>query len=147
MKSANVLVRGDQALIIDVAFAEVRPSPWRQAVDLANMMLLLGLKADPRLVYERATAPGMFTPTDVAEAFAAVRGAAIPSQSRGMLKQLKKGSGRNLAAEFREMAPPTRPVSIQRWSIRRIGVTAVTSVLFLLAILLVLANLQGAGLL
>jgi hypothetical protein len=147
VKPANVLVRGDQALIIDVAFAEVRPSPWRQAVDLANMMLLLGLKADPALVYRRATVPGMFSPEEVAEAFAAVRGVAIPSQSRGMLKQFRKRSGRNLIEDFRAMAPHRDPVSIQRWSLRRIGVTVGTALLILLALSLVLGNLQGAGLL
>ncbi len=147
VKPANVLVRGDEALIIDVAFAEIRPSPWRQAVDLANMMLLLGLRADPEMVFRRATAPGMFSPEEVAEAFAAVRGVAIPSQSRGLLKQLRKRSGRNLIAEFRAMAPHRDPVSIQRWSLRRIGVTLTAAVVILLTLLLVLGNLQGAGLL
>jgi membrane-associated phospholipid phosphatase len=146
VKPANVLVRGDQALIIDVAFAEIRPSPWRQAVDLANMMLLLGFKADPKLVYERAIAPGMFTPQEVAEAFAAVQGAAIPSQSHGMLKELRKRTGRDLIEDFRGMGPATERVSIQRWSLRRIMVTAGTAVLILLAILLAVGNLQGAGL-
>src|SRR5437773_2795586 len=42
IKPANLLVRNDQLLLIDVAFAEARPTPWRQAVDLANMMLCVG---------------------------------------------------------------------------------------------------------
>ncbi|CAN5783628.1 hypothetical protein BH18ACT17_BH18ACT17_12110 [soil metagenome] len=33
-----------------------RPAPWRQAVDLANMMLTLALQTDADRVYERATA-------------------------------------------------------------------------------------------
>ena len=41
-------------LLIDVAFATVRPTPWRQAVDLANMMLTLALANTPQHVYERA---------------------------------------------------------------------------------------------
>jgi membrane-associated phospholipid phosphatase len=39
IKPANLLVRDSRMLVIDVAFVESRPSPWRQAVDLANMML------------------------------------------------------------------------------------------------------------
>jgi len=36
------MVRSGELLLIDVAFVQVRPSPWRQAVDLGNMMLVLG---------------------------------------------------------------------------------------------------------
>ncbi|HEX8861274.1 MAG TPA: phosphatase PAP2 family protein, partial [Actinomycetes bacterium] len=54
IKPANLLVRDQRLLLIDVAFVEARPSPWRQAVDLANMMLCLALRSDPRRVYERA---------------------------------------------------------------------------------------------
>jgi membrane-associated phospholipid phosphatase len=43
IKPANLLVRDRRMLLIDVAFVESRPSPWRQAVDLANMMLCLAL--------------------------------------------------------------------------------------------------------
>jgi len=45
IKPANLLVRDGHLLLIDVAFAEARPTPWRQAVDLANMMLCLALRA------------------------------------------------------------------------------------------------------
>ena len=41
IKPANLLVRDGRVHLIDVFFAEVRPSLWRQAVDLANMMLVL----------------------------------------------------------------------------------------------------------
>ena len=53
IKPANILVRDGQLLVIDSAFAQIRPSPWRQAVDLANMMLVLGLRTDARRVYDR----------------------------------------------------------------------------------------------
>src|SRR5674536_372659 len=72
IKPANLLVRAGRLLLIDSAFAEVRPSPWRQAVDLANMMLVLALRSDPRKVYERARV--FFTVDEIAEAFAATRG-------------------------------------------------------------------------
>src|SRR5204862_7687599 len=37
IKPANVMVSDGHIVLIDVAFAELRPTPWRQAVDLANM--------------------------------------------------------------------------------------------------------------
>ena len=54
IKPANLMVRDGRILLIDVAFAELRPTPWRQAVDLANMMLCLALRSSPQQVYERA---------------------------------------------------------------------------------------------
>ena len=54
IKPANLLVRDGELFLIDSAFAEVRPSPWRQAVDLANMMLVLALRTDAARVYARA---------------------------------------------------------------------------------------------
>ena len=83
IKPANVMVQGDRLRLIDVSFAEVRPSPWRQAVDLANMMLVLALGSSPELVYERALL--QFSEDDIAEAFAASRGVTLPSalRSRG----------------------------------------------------------------
>jgi serine/threonine protein kinase len=46
IKPANLLVRDGHLLLIHVAFGG-RPTPWRQAVDLANMMLCLALRASP----------------------------------------------------------------------------------------------------
>ena len=51
IKPSNILVQDGRVILIDVAFGEVRPSPWRQAVDLANMMLTLALRSDPQRVY------------------------------------------------------------------------------------------------
>ena len=48
IKPANLLVVDGHLVMIDVAFAQVRPSPWRQAVDLANMMLVLAVRTDAR---------------------------------------------------------------------------------------------------
>jgi tRNA A-37 threonylcarbamoyl transferase component Bud32/membrane-associated phospholipid phosphatase len=141
IKPANVLVRDGTALLIDVAFAEVRPTPWRQAVDLANMMLILGLHADPKLVVERALR--LFTEDELAEAFAAARGVASPSQLRSEMKK----SERDVLAEFRSLVPARRPIRIQRWSWRRIGLTFATLIGVLFVLTLILSNLQGAGLL
>jgi tRNA A-37 threonylcarbamoyl transferase component Bud32/membrane-associated phospholipid phosphatase len=119
IKPANLLVRDGRLLLIDVAFVETRPSPWRQAVDLANMMLCLALRSDPQLVYERALR--QFSVEEITEGFAAARGLALPSQLRHMLR----AQGRNLHAEFVRLLPsPPQPIRVQRWSARRVGLWA-----------------------
>ena len=124
IKPANLLVRDGHLIIIDVAFAQVRPSPWRQAVDLANMMLVLGVRTDADRVYGRALA--FFTPAEIAEAFAAARGIASPTQLRAAMKQ----DGRDLVTHFRVQAPERRPVSMQLWGVRRVALAlAVAAVL------------------
>jgi hypothetical protein len=40
--------------LINVFFAEVQPVPWRQAVDRANMMLVLACRSTAERVYGRA---------------------------------------------------------------------------------------------
>ena len=58
-----------------------------------------------------------FTPDEVAEAFASAVGMAIPTELQAHLKE----DPRDLIGRFKELAPPHAPVSIQRWSVRRIG--------------------------
>jgi tRNA A-37 threonylcarbamoyl transferase component Bud32 len=124
IKPANLLVRDGHLLLIDVAFVEARPSPWRQAVDLANMMLCLGLRSDAAWVYRRAQR--QFSVEEISEGFAAARGLALPSQLRRMLR----AQGRGLHAEFVGLLPaPPQPIRIQRWSLRRIGLLALVAVL------------------
>jgi tRNA A-37 threonylcarbamoyl transferase component Bud32 len=122
IKPANLMVQQGELRLIDVFFVQVRPSPWRQAVDLANMMMVLGLGSDAETVYRAALE--LFTENEIAEAFAAARGVASPTQLRSMMK----AQGRDLLSEFRDMAPPRPPIAIQRWSIRRVVLTL--SVLF-----------------
>ena len=141
VKPANLLVRDGKVLLIDVAFAEVRPSPWRQAVDLANMMLCLALRTDAETVYRRALL--QFSPDEIAEAFAATRGLTLTSQLRSRLRQ----DGRDLIGQFRDLAPKRPPIRIQRWSIRRIGLTLFVLALALLGLVLTIAAFQGAKLL
>ena len=139
IKPSNLLVLGSRALLIDVAFATVRPTPWRQAVDLANMMLTLALSSTPDRVYHRALAH--FAPADIAEAFAASRSVTLPTQLRNRLR----ADGRNLVARFRALAPERRPVSIQLWSVRRVGLTVgvVAGVAAGVALLLGYARVAG----
>ena len=130
IKPANLLVRDGRLLLIDVAFAEVRPTPWWQAVDLANMMLCLALRSSAERVYQRALQ--YFTVTEISEAFAAARGIALPSQLRHAIR----ASGRDLHEEFLRLLPHRpAPVRVQRWSTRRVASSAAVLVAaFLLAI-------------
>ncbi|HXJ64605.1 MAG TPA: RIO1 family regulatory kinase/ATPase [Actinomycetota bacterium] len=114
VKPANLLVRDGHLQLVDVSALEIRPSPWRQAVDLANMLLTLALRTDADRVYERATR--VFTPDDVAEGLAASQGPTIPSE----LARRMKEDGRPLLERFRELAPSRPAVSVQRWSARRL---------------------------
>jgi tRNA A-37 threonylcarbamoyl transferase component Bud32 len=119
IKPANLMVRDGTLYLIDSAFGQVRPSPWRQAVDLGNMMLVLALRTDATRVYERALA--RFTVEEIVEAFAATRGLTMPSQLRAMMRAAHK----DLHAEFLTLLPyRPRPVHIQRWSVQRAVLTA-----------------------
>jgi membrane-associated phospholipid phosphatase len=115
IKPGNLMVRVGKLLLIDVAFVQVRPSPWRQAVDLGNMMLVLAVRSDPDTVYQRAL--HYFTPDELSEAFAATRGVASPTQLRAFMKR----DPRDLLGAFRALAPQRPPIVLQRWSIRRVS--------------------------
>jgi tRNA A-37 threonylcarbamoyl transferase component Bud32 len=116
LKPANLMVRDGRLYLIDSAFGELRPSPWRQAVDLGNMMLVLALRTSPEQVYARARQ--QFSVAEITEAFAATRGLTMPSQLRRMMRQ----QGRDLQAEFVALLPePPRPIRIQRWTVRRVA--------------------------
>ncbi|HJR44624.1 MAG TPA: phosphatase PAP2 family protein [Actinomycetota bacterium] len=140
IKPSNLLVAHGKVHLIDVAFGEVRPSPWRQAVDLANMMLVLALRRDAETVYHAALKH--FSPHEIAEAFAATHGVTIPSQSRSWMKK----DGRDLVRQFRHLAPKRPPIAIQRWSVRRVGLTIGIAFLAFLTVTLAFSNFRGAGL-
>ena len=133
IKPGNLMVRCGELLLIDVSFAQVRPSPWRQAVDLGNMMLVLALRTDPQRVYQRARA--YFTEAELAEAFAATRGVASPTQLRAFIRR----DPRDLLGQFRALAPPRPPIALQRWNSRRIALAAAAIVITAAAVVLPLA--------
>ncbi len=138
IKPANLLVRDGTLFMIDSAFAEVRPSPWRQAVDLANMMLVLGLRTDAERVYRRARL--QFSDEEIAEAFAATRGLTMPSQLRRMLRQ----QGRDLHGDFLRLLPyRLPPVRIQRITWRRVGLSLVSLAGLGVVVVIVLNLLQS----
>jgi membrane-associated phospholipid phosphatase/tRNA A-37 threonylcarbamoyl transferase component Bud32 len=127
IKPANLLVQDGHVRLIDTFLTEVHSSPWRQAIDLANMMLVLALGASPERVYQRAL--HQFTVNDIAEAFAVRQGRAMPSQVR----QLLSARATDLHAEFVRLLPtPPQPIRMQRWSARRVGLWA--AILALLAL-------------
>jgi hypothetical protein len=119
-------------LLIDVAFVQARPSPWRQAVDLANMMLCLALRSDPVRVYQRALR--QFSVSEITEAFsparpAAARSLALPSQLRRLIRE----RGPEVYQEIVRLLPTApRPIAIQRWTVRRAALWA--GVLLLLVV-------------
>jgi membrane-associated phospholipid phosphatase/tRNA A-37 threonylcarbamoyl transferase component Bud32 len=120
IKPSNVMVRDGHVLLIDVGFAELRPSPWRQAVDLANMLLCLALRTNAERVYRRSLAN--FTPDDVAEAMAATCSITVPSQLHAAIA----ADGRRLVDELRALAPARPRITIQRWTARRVWLLAAT---------------------
>lgn len=169
IKPSNLLVRENKVYLIDAAFCEVRPTPWRQAVDLANMMLVLGLRLDPVIVY--AEAERIFSAKEIGEAFAATHSVTMPAQLRSELKnlQLKNGAKKkkkkigehgteatrpgaratrspDLVDVFRRMAPARDPIPIQRWSVRRVAVTAALLAAAGAATAMTWTTLRGLGL-
>jgi tRNA A-37 threonylcarbamoyl transferase component Bud32 len=137
IKPANVLIRDDHVFIIDVAFGQMRASPWRQVVDLANMMLVLALASDAPRVY--ASAMKMFDPDEIGEAFGAARGPAIPRQLREKLRERDD----DLIETFRGLAPEHEPIAIQRWGVRRAVLTVRTIVIGLALLVLLILNLAN----
>lgn len=141
IKPANVLVRPDgRVALIDVFFGQIRPSPWRQAVDLAAMMIVLALRTDAETVYDHALR--YFTPEDIAEAFAATSEATRPS-----LHRMMRADGRDLLAQFRALAPPHPRIRVQRWSVRRFGLTIAVVVGGVLGAVALFSSLHDMGLL
>jgi hypothetical protein len=87
------------------------------------MMVVLALRADPIRVYQRALR--QFTVEEITEAFAATQGRAMPSQVRELLMARP-----DLRMGFLRLLPISpRPIRIQRWSARRVGLWALVGVL------------------
>jgi Ser/Thr protein kinase RdoA (MazF antagonist) len=141
VKPSNVLVQGSRAVLIDVSFGELRPSRWRQAVDLANMLLVLALAVGPAVVLERAER--FFDPDELAEAFAATSSLTVPRQLRRMLDARDD----DLVEAFRALLPARPRIAVQRWSPRRVMLAAAAVGGVLLTVALTALNLRAGGLL
>jgi tRNA A-37 threonylcarbamoyl transferase component Bud32/membrane-associated phospholipid phosphatase len=134
IKPGNVMLVGEQVYLVDHSFDEVCPTPWRQATDLANMMLTLALFVGPERVVEEAAA--VFTPDEMAEAFAATHAVTIPTELRERIRE----SGRDLVGEFRRALPARPPIPIQRWTWRRVATIVGAVVAIVVTIQLVALN-------
>jgi hypothetical protein len=139
IKPSNLLVCAGKLYLIDDFFCQVRPSAWRQSVDLANMLMLLALGSEVDRVYRAAVR--WFTPEDIAEAFAATKGVTVPGQLRAMVK----ADPRPVAKEFSRLAPNRRRIPVQRWTVRRIALTAVLAGVALAAVISAILSLKAAG--
>ncbi len=139
IKPGNILVRDHDIFLIDAAFGETRPSAWREAVDLANMMLTLSLYTSADQVYSAARE--RFSDVEIGEALAATRGVTIPSQLGHALKRDR----RDLLGELRRLAPQREPVRIQRWTPRRLALLATTAVVAVVMAWLIVINLAFVG--
>jgi tRNA A-37 threonylcarbamoyl transferase component Bud32 len=139
IKPANLLVRDREVFLIDAFFCQVRPSGWRQSVDLANMLMLLALGSDVERVYEAALR--RFTPDEIAEAFAATKGVTVPTQLRGMVMT----DERTLAKEFSQRAPRRSRIPVQRWTLRRLALTAALLGGAAIAVVTAALGLRAAG--
>jgi membrane-associated phospholipid phosphatase/tRNA A-37 threonylcarbamoyl transferase component Bud32 len=137
IKPGNVLVRDDEVYLIDVAFGQIRPSAWRQVVDLANMMLVLALASSAERVYDRAIE--LFEPDEIGEAFGAAHGPAIPRQLRERLRQ----DDVDLLDSFLRLAPEHEPIAIQRWSFKRVAETVRTVAVAVALLVLLAVNLAN----
>jgi hypothetical protein len=71
----------------------------------------------------------VFTPDEIAEAFACSVGLTIPTELQARLKE----DGRGILERFRELAPPRERVSIQRWSFQRLVLTGIALIGVLVA--------------
>jgi hypothetical protein len=141
VKPSNVLVQGSRVVLIDVSFGELRPSRWRQAVDLANMLLVLAAAAGPAAVLDRAER--FFDPDELAEAFATTSSLTVPRQLRRMLDARED----DLVAAFRDLLRSRPRIIVQRWSTRRVLLAAAAVGGALLIVVLTALNLRAGGLL
>ncbi len=141
IKPSNVLVQGDRVVLVDVSFGELRPSWWRQAVDLANMLLVLGLLAGPERTIARAR---LRCPEDeLAEALAAASSVTVPRQLRRRVEEARP----ELLEELRALLPPHPRIRMQRWSARRLGLAVATAGGLVVVAVLLWTNLRAGGLL
>jgi tRNA A-37 threonylcarbamoyl transferase component Bud32 len=139
VKPANVLVRNGSVFLIDHAFGEIRPTPWRQAADLANMMLSLSVRMPADRVHRMARE--LFTEDEIGEAFAVARGVTIP----GELRAAMRATGRDVLEENRALAPAHTPIGIQRWTPRRLWALFVVMVSVGFIVRLLVLNREIAG--
>jgi hypothetical protein len=90
-------------------------------------------------VYEAARR--RFSPDDIAEAFAATKGVTVPGQLRTMVM----ADPRPLAKDFSRRAPDRSRIPVQRWTIRRLLLSAILAGVALAAVVSAVLSLKAAG--
>jgi len=100
---------------------------------------VLAVRTNPERVYRRALR--YFTPDELAEAFAATRGVASPTQLRSAMKR----DPRDLLGEFRALAPPRQPIGLQRWGTRRVALAVAVLFALLAAVSISVSAFKPAG--
>ncbi|MGY1792388.1 hypothetical protein ACI796_00240 [Geodermatophilus sp. SYSU D00525] len=142
LKPSNVLVQDEaRVVLVDVSFGELRPSRWRQAADLANVLLTCALVTGADRVLDRARR--QFTDDELAEAVAATSSLTLPTQ----LRRLLAADGRDLVGRLRDLLPPHPRIRVQRWSARRVLLALATGGGAVLTLVLAALNLRAGGLL
>ena len=58
---------------------------------------------------------------------------------------MKRNEGIDIVQRFRELAPYREPISIQRWSARRLALAFGAVLLFMILLSLLVDNITGAG--
>ena len=71
----------------------------------------------------------------------------LPGQSRSSLAMIKREQGIDIVKQFQDISPETEPISIQRWSGRRVRVSIVAAFGIMFAIGLLFDEIRGAGVL
>ncbi|MCH8243163.1 MAG: OmpH family outer membrane protein [Planctomycetes bacterium] len=66
---------------------------------------------------------------------------------QAIVGEVAKEQGIDVIAEFRRLAPDTEPISIQRWSPRRLRLTAAAVILGIFVVFRVIEEVRGGGLL
>ena len=69
----------------------------------------------------------------------------MPTQSRSSLALLKKQQGIDVVEEFRRLAPNAEPISIQRWTPRRVRLTVGAAILVIFIAITVFQQIRGGG--
>ena len=141
IKPANLVVCEGRLFLVDLSFAELHASLWRRSVDLGAMLLCLALFAPTNVVL--SSARRWFGDDELAGALAAASDVTLPAQLRSMLHRVDPSPRETLKAQL----PARRSVKVQRWSIERVLLTGAAAIALVSFVVLLLFNIQSAGVL
>jgi tRNA A-37 threonylcarbamoyl transferase component Bud32 len=140
IKPANLVISDGVLYLVDLGFAELNPTAWRQAVDLGNMVLCCAWSGS--VADTMAAARMLFTEDEIAEALAATRSVTVPAQ----LRRIIGGEGPALVAALHEHVREHPTIRVQRWTAARFALTGATLATAVGAAWLLAYNLGALGL-